>query len=302
MRILLAGGTGTLGRHVTPALADAGHGVIAVSRSETSDTWLRDIGAEPVRLDLFDSAAVRAAAAGIDAVVNLATSIPPGSRAMLPGAWKANDRLRSEASSNLADAAIAARARFVQESFAPTYADGGDAWIDESHSLDPVWQTRTVRDAEAAAARVADEGLPAVVLRFGLFYGAQAPSTVEMLDAARKGRLLLPGPTTRFTSMILVEDAARAVVAALDAPTGTYNVVEDDPATIRTLAVVLAEVLGVPEVKPLPAAMGRLGPLRAISRSHRMSNRAFRDATGWRPIATDAATGWRRVLGDVRVG
>ena len=43
-----------------------------------------------------------------------------------------NDRLRTEASRNLADAAAGAGAtRFIQESIAFLYRDGGDGVIDE---------------------------------------------------------------------------------------------------------------------------------------------------------------------------
>jgi len=58
--------------------------------------------------------------AGHDAVVNLATHMPPSTlRMLLPGAWRENDRIRRFASAILVDAAIAAAPRFVQESFGP---------------------------------------------------------------------------------------------------------------------------------------------------------------------------------------
>jgi hypothetical protein len=79
-----------------------------VARSDAGAGWLRAVGAKPVQVDLLDPAMVRAAVA--NAVVHLATAIPPLARMRRPGAWRTNDRLRTHATGNLVDAAIAADA------------------------------------------------------------------------------------------------------------------------------------------------------------------------------------------------
>lgn len=296
MHILVAGGTGVLGRATVPLLTTAGHRVTAVSRSEDRDGALLAAGARPLRLDLFDAVATGRAARGADVVINLATSIPSAPAALRRRAWRTNDLLRRDASRSLAAAASAAGARFVQESFAPTYADGGAGWIGEEHPLAPTFQTGTVVEAEASADLVTARGGTGVVLRFGLFYGADSRDTLALLAEARKGRLMLPGPADRYSSMVHVDDAARAVAAALDLPAGVYNVVEDEPATRGDHAAVLADLLGRDQVKVLPAAVGRLPALRALARSHRISNRRLRAATDWRPLAPTVREGWQRVL------
>jgi hypothetical protein len=58
-------------------------------------------------VDLFDPGQVQQAVRGHDAVVNLATHIPPAARAFLPGAWGENSRVRREVSANLAAACVA---------------------------------------------------------------------------------------------------------------------------------------------------------------------------------------------------
>lgn len=295
MRILLAGGTGVLGRRTVPELVAAGHDVVAVSRRAESDAALRGVGAAPIRLDLFHRAAAASAADGVDAVVNLATSIPTPPAALRARAWRDNDRLRRDASRVLAEAAGIAGARFVQESFAPTYADGGTTWITEDHPLAPVDQTHTVLDAEASASRLTERGGHGVVLRFGLFYGADSAQAREMLVQAAKGRLMLPGPGGRYSSMIHVDDAAAAVVAALEVPAGVYNVVEDQPMTRHEHAAVLAELLGRERVKPLPTALGRLPILRVLARSHRVSNQRLRAVSPWRPAVPSIREGWKRI-------
>ncbi|MBC9820043.1 SDR family oxidoreductase [Terrabacter sp. MAHUQ-38] len=69
-RILITGGTGTLGRHVTPLLVATGADVRVLSRAarETTD------GTTPVRGDLETGEGVDAAVAGADTIVHLAGS------------------------------------------------------------------------------------------------------------------------------------------------------------------------------------------------------------------------------------
>ncbi len=62
MKVFVTGGTGVIGRHTIPLLEEAGHEVDAPGRAD---------------LDLFDPDAVRAAVAPADAVLHLATRIPP---------------------------------------------------------------------------------------------------------------------------------------------------------------------------------------------------------------------------------
>ncbi len=52
MRIFITGASGFVGGAATRSLIEAGHQVLAMSRSETSDGVIRDLGAEPVRCDL----------------------------------------------------------------------------------------------------------------------------------------------------------------------------------------------------------------------------------------------------------
>src|SRR4051812_47180547 len=98
VKVFVAGATGVIGRRVVPMLVAAGHSVTAASRSRAKADGLATQGATPVVVDLFDPAAVRAAVGGADVIINLATSIPPSSRALLPGAWRETGRVRRHVS------------------------------------------------------------------------------------------------------------------------------------------------------------------------------------------------------------
>jgi nucleoside-diphosphate-sugar epimerase len=286
MRIFVTGATGVIGRPTVERLVAAGHEVTAVARSDEAAAVLTGLGASPVRVDLFDRPAVFDAVRGHEAVVNLATHIPVGRAAARREAWALNDRLRTEASAHLVDAAIAAGAAvFVQESVAFLYADAGAGLLDESAPLGESAVTPSVIAAEANADRFTAAAGRGIVLRFGGFHDHRSEHTRVMLRAARNGISLDIGRPDAYFPIIAVDDAADAVVAAVDAaPAGTYNVVDDEPMTHREQIRVWADVLGR-KVRPLPAATARLVPMAAAlaTRSMRVSNRRFREATGWRP-------------------
>ena len=300
MRVFVAGATGVVGRRLVPLLVSEGHEVTAVGRSPEKQAALARAGATPVQVDLFDRSAVDRALEGHDAVINVATHIPPSSgRMMLPGAWKENDRIRGEASANLAAAARSAGAkRFVQESFAPIYADGGEQWIDESWPVRPVRYNRTVLEAERTAAAFTGSGGIGVVLRFAAFYGDDAFHVRDAIRMIRKGWAPLPGAPSAFFSSIHHDDAAAAAAAALRASAGVYNVGDDEPLRRRDYVDSLAATLGVPPPKLPPLWLTRLGGSLAelMSRSLRISNRKFRQETGWAPRFPSARDGWPAVV------
>lgn len=296
MRIFVTGATGVLGRRAVPRLIAAGHDVTAVARSQEKADRLRALGASPAVVDLFDASAVRVAVAGHDAVVNLATSIPPMSRAALRRSWADNDRLRTEASRHLVEAALATGAQlFVQESISFLYAEGGDRWLDENAPVEPAGVTASAEVAEAEAARFTSGGGHGLVLRFGQFVASDSGHLLDQLPILRRGLLPLFGDHAGYESFIAVEDAADAVVAALDAPAGTYNVTDGEPLTRAAHAAILTEVLGR-RVRLPPALVGSIPALEVRARSQRVSNGRLREATTWRPACASMREQWPTLI------
>jgi nucleoside-diphosphate-sugar epimerase len=306
MRIFVAGATGVVGMRVVPMLVAAGHDVTGVGRTEKKRAELQRLGVRGVGVDLFDAAAVRRAVAGHDIVINLATAVPSPTRMLLPGAWRAMDRVRRQVSANLAAAALAGDSvgRIIQESFAPIYADAGDGWIDESSPVRPARYNRSVLDAESNAARLTSARRVWVVLRFGLFYGPDDPFVQQMLGAVRRGWFPLFGNADGYFSFVAHEDAATAVVAALGVPAGIYNVVEHEPMRRRDLAEGIARLAGAQSPRFLPRWVARLaGSLGdTLGRSLRISNRKLVLASGWTPRYATTLDGFRAIVSRDRRG
>ncbi|MEV4577728.1 NAD(P)-dependent oxidoreductase [Nonomuraea jabiensis] len=296
MRVFITGGTGAIGRHTVPALLAAGHTVTALARTPEKAAALAGQGAAPVTVSLFDREALASAFAGHDAVVNLASAIPPMSKFMSAGAQRQNNRVRVEGSAAVVDAALAAGVgRLVQESVSMVYRDQGARWIDEDAPVDHYPMTRGNFAAESSAHRFGREGGGAgVVLRFGWFYGRGAAHSEQMYAQARRHVGMVLGHPDGYVSSIHLADAAEAVIAALGAAAGTYNVVDDEPLTKREYAHALARAAATRLWFTVPGRAAYLfgHRLTSLTRSLRVSNARFRAATGWAPRYPSAREGW----------
>jgi nucleoside-diphosphate-sugar epimerase len=300
MRILFTGATGVIGTVAVPRLVDAGHEVVAVHRTASDAAHLESVGAQPAMVDLFDGGAVDRAVRGADAVIHFATAIPPQDRMRKRSSWHDNDRLRSAATGILADAAAHHGVeRFIQESITFIYADAGDEWIGEQGAIDPCWDVlNSVRDAEAHVAAFTAAGGTGTVLRLSHLYGpGRASGSYLTAVAARKMPVI--GSGDNYVSHLHTHDAATALVAALGAPAGIYNVTDDDPLPASRSLGALAELLGAPRPRSIPLwlAKGLVGGgARLLSASQRVANTRFRTATGWAPVFGSVEEGWADIV------
>ncbi len=300
MRVLFTGATGVLGRAAIPRLVADGHDVVAVARSPADHGRLDDVGAQAVAVDLFDAESVDRAVAGADAVIHFATSIPPMAKMAKREAWATNDRLRSEATGLLVDAALAhGVGRFIQQSITLPYADGGDDWLDEDSPIDPAWVViRSALEAEGHVDRFRRGGGAGLTLRLSRLYGPGRVSS-DYIEGVRSRKVPVVGKGDNHLSSIHVEDAAGALSVALTAPDGVYNVTDDSPVTAAVYTGSLAALLGAPSPRHLPRFVARLAfgdVITLLTTSHRVSNARLRAATGWAPGFASVVKGWRDIV------
>ena len=307
MVVFVTGGTGVLGRPTIRRLVAASHTVRGLARSDSNERLLELLGAEPMRASLFDPAAMRGAVRDAEAVLHLATNIPSFRDAPRERAWRQNDRIRTEGTRNLVDAALTTgTTTFVYPSVCLVYPDRGSQWIDadatEPGELPPV--LRSTVAAESEVARFSASGGRGIVLRMGAFYAPDAGSTLDMLGLARPGLAPFIGCKDAFVSHIWVDDASAAVAAALErAPAGVYDVVDDEPLGRGELVGLVARAVGRRRLLVPPTLLIRLTAGRKalfVARSQRVSNRRFKPATGWAPMVPSAREGWARIAAHCR--
>lgn len=302
MRVFIAGASGAIGRPLVRQLVAAGHEVTGMTRREEKVAELREAGAEAVVCDVFDAEALREAvvAARPEAVVHMLTALPPRFTARTD--LGPTNRIRIEGTRNLVAAARAAGAkRVVAESVSFFYAPEG-GWVKDEEAPLNLGAAGKFGPAVAAVAdlerQVLDaEGLEGMVLRFGWFYG---PGTYispggSQVEEVRKRRYPVVGEGNATFSFIHIDDAATAVIAALDhgAP-GVYNVVDDEPSPLREWLPAFAEMIGAKPPRRLPAWLVRLVVGKAMARSavetRGASNEKAKRELGWQP----AHPSWRQ--------
>ncbi len=293
MQVFVTGATGVMGRSVVSALLGAGHDVHGLARSAERARFLSDIGVEPVIGGLFDPDGLVTAFTGCDVVCNLATHVPVGFSAMRPGAWRVNDRIRAEGSRLVAEAARAAGVRrLVQESASLVYGDGGEEWLGEDSPVVVNRATEPMVMAEAHAQEFGNGSRDSLVLRFGGIIGDD-DYTRWRLARARAGQPAAFGPPDGWVHLLNGEDVGTAVLAALSAPSGVYNV-GAEPVRRRELAQMLAHAVGRNRSTFLPRPLLRLGGERVelLTRSQRVSSRSFMRTTGWKPRHRELSADW----------
>jgi nucleoside-diphosphate-sugar epimerase len=282
-----------IGRAAVRSLVSAGHEVDVVSRSPEYSTLIEQLGAQPRPASLFDRASLETAYAGADAVVNLATHVPVGYAAAWPSAWRLNDALRTTGVGNVVAAARAAGVRrVVQESVSFVYADHGDAWITEE---DPIEITRVTEPAAVGESHVLDfssSSRVGVVLRFGQIVGDDG-LTRFLLKAAANRRPVGVGRPDQWSHLVHTDDLGPAVLAALHAPSGVYNV-GAEPVLRRQLADGYAKAAGADTGSFLGPVLRRLaGPrIEPLTRSLRVSSELFSTQTGWRASRPTFDAAW----------
>jgi len=289
VKVFVAGATGVLGRRLVRRLTERGHQVVGLVRDEAGEAAVRAAGGEPRRADLFDVDSIARAAEGTDVVIRAATKIPTKLRSSR-GHWAENDRIRIEGTRSLTEATtrIGAKA-YLQESivWAVRNPDGSPFDEDAPPAPDPI--LASALEAEAIARDAGSRhGFAAATLRCGGFYAADGWHTRVMGEALVRGRPAMIRGASATWSFIHADDVAGAFVAVAEAPrSGVWHVVDDQPVALAEFLGGLANLLGAPVPKQMPAWLARLALGRYTSELLRTSfvtsNARFRREFGWRP-------------------
>jgi nucleoside-diphosphate-sugar epimerase len=282
MKVLVAGASGVLGQPTVRELREAGHDVVGLIRTDAGAKIVAGLGAEPVRADVLDARAVAKAMDGMEAVANLVGALPVGTSPDKK-AWAAVDRAWREGTQNLVAAATSAGVQvFVHASLAMLYGDHGDSWVTEDTPVDSPDVVKAADDAERTVLQAIDDGLPGVVLRLGTVYSGDAWHSQFLISQARRRQLAVIGDGGAYWSLIHADDAALAIVRAIDdAEAGAiYNVADDQPMRMSDLFDLLSSLVGAPKPRRVPTLLARAlvggDAMTLLTTSARLSNQAIR--------------------------
>ena len=285
MKVFVAGGSGAIGVPLVRALVQAGHQVTVTTRSPEKQHMLRELGATPAVVDALDADALAVAvrSAAPTHVIHQLTALPKAgpSRA---SELEPTNRLRDEGTRNLLSAAIAARAtRFIGGSFAPIGAAPAAVDARTGPAGDAIRSMETqITNAVRAGA------IEGIVLRYGMFYGADSASTQELVKLVRRRRLPVIRHDGGQLPYIHLDDAVSATVAALDRGRSgeTYDIVDDRAMSFSDMVRELAAAVGAPPPFTVPAWLPRLVMpymARLVAVRLPLSNAKAAAELGWRP-------------------
>ncbi len=311
MRVFIAGGTGAIGRPLVAALDAAGHEVAVYSRHEERVAALGQPGIVPAVGDAFDTDTLSRAVRSFkpDVVVNQLTSLTQSVNPLaVKRGFDLTSRLRREVSGTLVRAARRAGARrIVAQSIAFAYRPGPGVRTED----DTLWTeakgqigllTGSVATLESNT--LGDPEVESVVLRYGSFYGPGTYFAPDGLYATLLKRRLLPmpGAGAGIFGMVHIEDAAAATVAALEGPTGIFNVADDVPAPASEWMPFVAGLMKVKPPRRVPESVVRVGAGKFLAYllcdQPAVSSARARTELGWSPHYPD----WHEGLATVFAG
>jgi nucleoside-diphosphate-sugar epimerase len=297
VKVFVAGATGAIGRPLVSQLLVAGHEVSAMSRSGERAERLRDQGVDAYVGEALDPHRLSQVlgAAKPEVVVHQLTTFPTElSPSKVVRDLRQTSRLRTEGARLLLAAGRRhGLRRVVAQSIAYGYrplserrrATEDDPYYGRGQTLLDLF-FRHILHLESAVTNA--EGVEGVALRYGGWYGPRTHfgRGGAFYRLAMKRRLPAIDGATGAMNAVHVEDAAAAVLTALSGPTGTVNVVDDDPLRADEFVKAYCEGIGAPDPRVLPRWIARFTGFygrHLLLHQVPVDNAKAKHELGWRP-------------------
>jgi nucleoside-diphosphate-sugar epimerase len=310
VNVLVTGASSMIGRQVVAALVARGDSVTTLQRNRSEALGQR---VTQVLGSVDDADRLRAACDGNDAVIHLAAKVG------VTGTWEDYEHTNVQGTALLIEHARSAGASAFVYVSSPAVAHAGSALVGAAaEPADPA-QTRghyatSKAIAELAALDASSNSMPVAAIRPHLVWGPGDTQLVgRIVERARHGRLALVGSGAALIDTTYVDNAADALIAALDRAAGLAGqalvVSNGEPRTVHELVMRILAAAGVdwsPRSVPVPIAKGggsiaeriwdRTGrtddpPMTSflaeqLSTAHWFDQRGTREALGWQPTVS----------------
>jgi nucleoside-diphosphate-sugar epimerase len=256
----VTGGSGFLGRNLIITLRERGDTVRALARSEAAIEAVRAAGAEPVRGDLDDVAAMQAGMAGCAAVFHSAADVAQF------GDVKRIAHVNVGGTERVIAAARAAGvARLVHVSTeavlvgGPRIVRADETWPRPAHPIGVYPLTKGMAEERVLAAN--SPTFATMVARPRFIWGPGDTSVLPILvDAVKRGRFRWIGGGRHLTSSCHVKNVCAGLLACAERGRGgeVYFFTDGEPTEVRAFLTELLATQGVtPSAGELPLWLAR---------------------------------------------
>ncbi|QLH36612.1 MAG: NAD(P)-dependent oxidoreductase [Parachlamydiaceae bacterium] len=255
MKILIAGATGAIGQPLMQILEQHSHQIYGITQSKEHFPLIQNKGGKPVILDVLDREAVLSALEAIqpDIVIDMLTRLP---KEYTPQAMRdaaaMDARIRTEGGANLQEAAEKNGVRrYILQSSGFWYAPGtglADENTPFAFQATPGIASGTKVYAALENRVMQTKQIEGVALRFG-FYGPGTwfyPSG-NMGHQVKMQQFPIIGSGEGVWNFVHIEDAAQAIVSALDCKPGIYNIINDQPSKMNDWLPAFANSIQAPK-------------------------------------------------------
>jgi nucleoside-diphosphate-sugar epimerase len=266
MSVKLVVGCGYLGLHVARQWQEAGHRVVAITRSAERAEDLRCLGIEPLVADI-----TRPETLAQLPVAKTVLYCVGYDRHGVGSRWD----IQVQGLRNVLDALSAATERILYISSTSVYGNAGGDWVHEESPCRPAREAGKVLLAAEELVRGNPLGNRAIILRLAGIYGpGRLPHLADMV--AGKPMAI---PSGGWLNLIHVEDAASVVLAAEARSTvpRLYVVSDGHPTNRRDFYRCLAELLKLPDPKFVDSHVSESASTRSVDQKRVDNARMLKD-------------------------